>query len=206
MKTFELQAFPLAPYDYVILRHKGGTWLQMVHQGLVLEFTGETARITETIPGFDADKGGILLVGAPEGDDRRMELYCHPWIPVSTEQFGTMHLTLVDLHAVVAPCVVAELNDALLGFHRYLNHLMGAIDIAFQAVKGGGIVEADAAILFVAGLHVGYVEGRMPANLEVYLAGVCVMDVPDDSYFVVIEHVTHAEGEVVGIDFPGLIG
>ena len=117
-----------------------------------------------------------------------------------------MHLTLVDLHAVVAPSVVAELDDALLGLYGHFNHLVRTVDIAFQAVERLGIVEADTAVLALSGFHVGDVEGGMAANLEMDLAGVGVVHMPDDADLIAVEGIAHTEGEVVRIDFPGLFG
>ena len=68
------------------------------------------------------------------------------------------------------------------------------------------IVEADAALLRVACRHARHVEGRMAADLEVDLAGVGIVDMPYHAYLVVVEHVTDAQGEVVGIHLPGRLG
>ena len=76
--------------------------MEVIHQGLVLEFAFETAWVANAVPGFDADEGGVLLVGAPKGDDGGAELYGHFSLACLVEQFGTAYLALVDLHAVVA--------------------------------------------------------------------------------------------------------
>ena len=179
--------------------------MEVVHEGLVLELTAEAAGIAQTIPGLDTYKGSVLPEGAPEGDDGGAEFDRDLGIACFVEQFGTAHLTLVDLHAVVAPGVVGELDDAALGFDGHLGHLVGAVDIALQTVEGLGVVETDAAVLALAGLHVGDVEGGVAADLEVDLALVGVEHVPDDADGVAVEDVADAEGEVVGIDLTCLL-
>ena len=52
-----------------VFAHERGAWLQVVHVGLVLEFTVVAAMVAQTVPRFDADERCLLLVGAPEGND-----------------------------------------------------------------------------------------------------------------------------------------
>ena len=54
-----------------------------------------------------------------------------------------MNLTLVDLHTVIAPRVVAELDNTFLGLDRYFCHLVRAIDIALQTIEGIAIIQTD---------------------------------------------------------------
>ena len=133
----------------------------MVHQGLVLELALETTWVAKSIPRLDADEGSLFAERTPEGDDRRAEVESHLWLAVSTQQLCTMHLALVNLHAVVAPGVVCKLDDALLCFHRDLCHLVRAVDIALQTVEGLFVVKTDMAALGVASLHARHVEGRI---------------------------------------------
>ena len=175
----------------------------MVHEGFVFELSLETSWVAKTIPWLDADKGCILLERTPEGDDGGAEVDGNLSLASLVEQLGTMHLTLVDLYAVVTPSVVAELDDATLGLYGNLNHLVGTIDIALQSIEGLLIVEADATILALAWFHIGNVEGGVTTNLEVDLLGIGVVDVPDNTDLIAIERVADGEGEVVGIDFLG---
>lgn len=176
----------------------------MVHEGLVFEFSLETSWIAKTIPWLDADKGCILLEGTPEGNDGGAEVDGDLGLACLVEQLGTMYLTLVDLYAVVAPCVVAELDDAILSLYRNLNHFVRAVDIALQSIEGLLIVEADAAVLVLACFHIGDVEGGVTTNLEVYFLSIGIVDMPDNPDLIVIERIADREGEVVGIDFLGL--
>ena len=111
----------------------------------------------------------------------------------------------MDLHAVVAPSVVRKLNDTRLSLHGNLRHLVRAVDIALQSVEGFAVVKADTTRLRVACLHVGDVEGGVAAYLEVDLAGVSVQHVPDHTDRVPVEHITHAEGEIIGIHLARLV-
>ena len=174
--------------------------MEMVHEGLVFELALETTGIAQTVPRFDAYEGSLLLVGTPESDDRGAEVDCYYGIACFVEQLGTVYLALVDLHTVVAPRVVAELDDAVFGLYGDLDHLVRAVDIALQSVERLLVVEADTAILTFAHLHVGDVEGGMTTDLEVDLAGVGIVDMPDDTDLIVVEDVADGEGEVVGID------
>ena len=60
------------------------------------------------------------------------------------------------------------------------------------------------ALLFPS-FHAWNVESWVPANLEVNLAGIGVVDVPDDANLILVERVADGEGEVVGIDLLGLL-
>lgn len=185
----------------VVARHERGTRLQMVHQRLVAELSLEAARIADAVPRLDTDEGGLLAVRTPKGDDRRAEGERHLRLAIGPQQFGTMQLALVDLDGVVAPGVVGEFHDAVFGLNEgHLVHLMRAVAVAVEGVHRLLVVETDTAVLVLAGLHARHVEGGVAANLEVYLSLVCVVDVPDDTYCIIIKHVADAEGEVVGID------
>ena len=56
----------------------------MVHQGLVLEFSLEAARVANAVPGLYAYEGCLLAEGTPEGDDGGAEGDCHFRIATST--------------------------------------------------------------------------------------------------------------------------
>ena len=173
----------------------------MIHQRLVLELALETARVADAVPRLDADKGGLLAIRTPEGDDWRAEGDRHLRLAIGPQQFGTVQLALMDLDGVVAPGVVGEFHDAVFGLDEgHLVHLVRAVAVAVECVHRLLVVEADAAVLVLAGLHARHVEGGVAANLEVYLSLVSVVDVPDDTYYIIIKHVADAEGEVVGID------
>jgi hypothetical protein len=45
----------------------------------------------------------------------------------------------------------------------------------------------------------------MTTYLKMYLLLVRVMHMPDDTYFIIIEYIAHAQGKVVGIDFLCLL-
>ena len=178
----------------------------MVHQGFVLEFAVEATRIANAIPRLDADEGCLLVVGTPEGNDGGAEGDCDLGLSCLVQQFCAMQLALVNLDGVVAPGVVGELHQSVFGFYeRYLVHIVRTIEIAVEGIHRLFVVETDATALAFAWFHVRDVEGGMTAYLEVNLAGVRVVDVPDDANLVVIEHVADAEGEVVWIDLLRLL-
>jgi hypothetical protein len=77
---------------------------------------------------------------------------------------------------------------------------MRTVDVTLQTIKRLFVIEADASILVLASLHSWNVKGRMTTNLEVYLTGVGVVDMPDYSDLVGIEYITDTEGEIIGID------
>ena len=72
----------LVPDDDVVARHKRGSRLEVVHQGLILKLPLETTRVTDAIPRFDADKGSFLAIGTPEGYNRRAELDSNLWFAI----------------------------------------------------------------------------------------------------------------------------
>ena len=54
----------------------------MVHEWLVLELSIESTRVADAIPRFNTYKRCLLTIGAPEGNDRRAELYRHFWLAI----------------------------------------------------------------------------------------------------------------------------
>ena len=172
----------------------------MVHQGLVLEFSLEAARVANTIPRLDADEGRLLAERTPEGDDGGTEGDGDLRITSRSNEFCTMQLALVDLDGVVAPGVVCELHNAILCLYEwYLVHLVRAVAIAVEGVHWLLVVKTDAPVLVLASLHAWDVEGWVAAYLEVDLLGVGVMAVPDDTYLVIIKDRADAESEIVGV-------
>ena len=116
-----------------------------------------------------------------------------------------MQLTLVDLDRVVAPGVVRELHHTVFSLYEgHFVHLVRAIEITVQGVHWLLVVKTDTAILVLASLHARYVEGRMTTNLEVYLSLVRIVNMPDDTYLIIVKYVADAECEVVRVDLLGL--
>ena len=109
------------------------------------------------------------------------------------------------LDRVIAPGVVRELHDTVFClYERDLNHLVGTIEIAAEGIHRLGIVKTDASVLVLTRLHPRDVEGWMTSYLEMDLAGISVIDMPDNTDLIIIEHITDGEGEVVGIHLLGL--
>lgn len=112
-----------------------------------------------------------------------------------------MQLAFVDLDGVVAPSVVCELHQSAFCLYEWhLVHLVRAVAITVEGIHRLLIVKTDTAILVLASLHAWDVESRMSAYLEMDFLGVSIMDVPDDTYFIIVKDIADAEGEVVGID------
>jgi hypothetical protein len=178
----------------------------VVHEGFILELTTEAARITNAVPWLDTDEGCLFAVRTPEGNDGGTEGYSHLWLSCLIENFCTVELTLVDLDGVVAPSVVGELHDTVFGLdERHLIHIVGTIAITVEGIHRLLVVKTDATILVFAFLHIRNIEGGMTTYLEMDLAVIRVVYVPDDTNPVIIEHVTDTEGEVVGIDLLRLL-
>ena len=117
-----------------------------------------------------------------------------------------MQLALVYLDGVVAPGVVRELDDAVLSlYERHLVHRVRAVGVAVEGIHWLLVVETNDTALLFPSFHVWNVESWVPANLEVNLAGIGVVDVPDDANLILVERVADGEGEVVGIDLLGLL-
>ena len=91
-------------YRYAPIRSLGE--LKMIHQGLVLELSLETTRITNTIPRFNADERRLFVVRTPEGNHWCTEGNRHLRLSCLIQQFSTMQLALVNLDRVVAPGIV----------------------------------------------------------------------------------------------------
>ena len=107
-----------------------------------------------------------------------------------------MQLTLVHLDGVVAPGVLRELNDAVFSLAKgHFVHRVRAVGIAVQGIHRLLVVKAD----YATGLPLRHVEGRMTTNLEMNLAGVGVVHMPDDAYLITIEHIADAQREVIGV-------
>ena len=112
-----------------------------------------------------------------------------------------MGLTLVNLHRVVAEEVVGKFHDTHVGLQRHLHHIVRAVGIAAQGIHRFLVVELDHAFHLAA----GQVECRMTANLEVYLAVVGVLHVPDDMYAVAFQPVGDGQIETEGIHLQRLL-
>ena len=112
-----------------------------------------------------------------------------------------MQLALVDLDGVIAPGVVRKLHNAILCLDEwYLIHLVRTVAITVEGIHRLLIVKTDTAILVLASLHAWNVESRMTAYLEMDLLSVGIVDMPDDTYFIIIKDIADAESKVVGID------
>lgn len=69
-----------------VFTHERGTGLQVVHVGLILELAVVAAMVAQTVPWLDTDKGRLLLVRTPEGDDRTAVVECYGRCAVGVEQ------------------------------------------------------------------------------------------------------------------------
>ena len=86
-----------------------------------------------------------------------------------------MGLTLVDLHRVVAEEVVADLYHALISLQRLFHHVVTAVDITLQHIHRLVVIQSDLTIQ----LSTRHIEGRMSAYLEMDLAAVGILHMPD---------------------------
>ena len=84
--SFILVLFLILSDGNGVFTHERGTGLQVVHVGLILELAVVAAMVAQTVPWFDTDKGRLLLVRTPEGDDRTAVVECHGWCAVGVEQ------------------------------------------------------------------------------------------------------------------------
>ena len=107
----------------------------------------------------------------------------------------------MDFDGVITPGVVRKLHNAILCLDEwYLVHFVRTVAITVEGIHRLLIVKTDTAILVLASLHAWNVESRMAAYLEMNLLGVGIMDMPDDTYFIIIKHIADTESEIVGID------
>ena len=129
-----------------VLAHERGTGLEVVHEGLVTELTVVATGVTQSVPGFYADEGSLLLVGTPEGDDGTAVVHCDSRRSVEVQQFGTMGLRVMDLHRVVREELVVEDYQALVDAQVGLCHLVRTVDIALQSNERLVVVQSDDAL------------------------------------------------------------
>jgi len=178
----------------------------VVHVGLVAEFSLIAAGVAEAVPWLDADEGGLLLIGAPEGDDGAAVVEGHGGRAVGVEQACLMGLAVVDLDAVVGEERVVEGDDAVADHvEGYLRHLVGAVDVALQTFQGLLVVEGDDAVQGLVLAAAWGQEGGVAAYLEVDVAHVGVLHVPDDVDLVAAEAIGDGEVEAEWIDLQRLL-
>ncbi|MBR6264151.1 MAG: hypothetical protein IKR05_13175, partial [Prevotella sp.] len=101
---------------YLVFRHKRGARLEVIHEWLIFEFTTETTWIADAVPGFDADERCLLAVWTPKGNNGCTKVNGYLRLTVSTQEFGTVELALVDLDGIVAPGVIGKLHETILCF------------------------------------------------------------------------------------------
>lgn len=179
----------------------------MIHEWLIFEFTTETTWIADAVPGFDADERCLLAVWTPKGNNGCTKVNGYLRLTVSTQEFGTVELALVDLDGIVAPGVIGKLHETILCFDEgYFVHLVRAVAVTVKCIHQLSIVETDASALIVACLHARNIEGGMTSYLEVDFTGIVVADMPDDANLIVVEDIADGEGEVVGVDLVRLLG
>lgn len=61
-------------YRNGVLTHEAGTWLQAVHEILVLELTAVLCPIVKTIPRLDAHERSMLACRAPDTNSRSLDV------------------------------------------------------------------------------------------------------------------------------------
>ena len=61
-------------YRNSILAHEAGTWLQAVHEILVLELAVVLSPVVKTIPRFDAHEWSMLAYRTPDTNSRSLDV------------------------------------------------------------------------------------------------------------------------------------
>ena len=78
-----------------VFTHETGTWLQAVHEILVLELAVVLSPVVKTIPRFDAHEWSVVA-RIPDTYGWSLELYGYVWLALLIEQGNLLHLTLVE--------------------------------------------------------------------------------------------------------------
>ena len=173
----------------------------MVHQGLVLELALEVSRVADAVPRFYADERSQFAVWTPEGADRCLVFHRHCRFARGIYQHGTVRLALVNLHRVVAEEVVADFQHTPVSLQGHLHHVVATVGIALQHIHRLLVVQLDHPLQFSA----RHVKGRVSAYLEVNLAAVRVLHMPDDVYLVALQTIGNGQVETVRIHLQRLL-
>ena len=173
----------------------------MIHQVFITELSAILVVVVYAVPRLDAEERGVLAVRCPDANARSVEADCDCRTRcLRVENLYLAQLTLVDDNRVVLEALLIESPKSAVASLQFVAVVGDAsVVIAVDALNLVAAVEAQTALDRLALLHSRQVECGVSANLEVYLACVGVMNMPDDVYLVLHELVCCRQHEVVGI-------
>lgn len=182
-----------------VFTHEASSWLETVHEILVLELTVKLSPVVYAIPWLDADEWSVLACWVPDTYARGLEFEGYVRFALLIEDAYLLYLTLVEDDGIISKCLLVYFPDTLVGLYGFLSL---AVDAAVHITEEANwclVVELEGSLHLFALLATWYEECWVTTNLEEDFLVVGVLYMPDDMNLVAFQAIRDSEIEVVRI-------